>query len=61
MTNSEIAVEAAALDRVQAAELILLPKNSNEEGATAWLRDNGFDVPDFPGRSLHPNQRRSYL
>jgi hypothetical protein len=44
-------IEAAA--RVKAAETILLPKNSNEEGATQWLRDAGFDVPDFPGRSLH--------
>jgi len=41
------------IERVKAAGTILLPKNSNEEGATAWLRANGIDVPDFPGRSLH--------
>lgn len=48
--------EADAIDRVKAAEVILLPKNSNEEGATQWLRDRDFDVPDFPGRSLHPEE-----
>lgn len=42
-----------AIARAKAAETILLPKNSNEEGATQWLRESGFDVPDFPGRSLH--------
>lgn len=56
MLGYETTIETAAINRVKAAELILLPKNSNEEGATQWLRDNGFDVPDFPGRSLHPNQ-----
>lgn len=48
--------ETGPLDRVKAADTILLPKNSNEEGATAWLRANGFDVPDFPGRSLHAEE-----
>jgi len=46
------------VDRVKAASSVLLPKNSNEEGATGWLRNNGFDVPDFPGRSLHRTERR---
>lgn len=45
-----------SIERVKAADTILLPKNSNEEGATAWLRANGIDVPDFPGRSLHAGQ-----
>lgn len=45
--------EISPLERVKAAETILLPKNSNEEGAIAWLRTNDIDVPDFPGRSLH--------
>lgn len=43
-----------SIERIKAADTILLPKNSNEEGATAWLRANGIDVPDFPRRSLHP-------
>ena len=47
----ELNLEATA--RVRSAETILLPKNSNEEGATQWLRVNGFDVPNFPGRSVH--------
>jgi len=51
-----LAVNIEATARVRAAETVLLPKNSNEEGATKWLRDNGFDVPDFPGRSLHPEK-----
>lgn len=55
-TTETIGTENAALERIAAAELILLPKNSNEEGATRWLREMGFDVPDFPGRSLHPDQ-----
>jgi hypothetical protein len=51
----------AAIRRVKDAEVILLPKNSNEEGATAWLQANGFDVPDFPGRSVHRAKRRPDL
>lgn len=57
MTNSEsldLNIEATA--RIRAAETILLPKNSNEEGAVKWLREVGFDVPDFSGRSLHPEE-----
>lgn len=50
----DLNIEATA--RVRAAETILLPKNSNEGGAVNWLRNTGFDVPDFPGRSLHPEE-----
>lgn len=43
----------AAIQRVNGATTILLPKNSNEEGATGWLQNvAGIEVPVFPGRQL---------
>lgn len=38
------------IEMVRNASTILLPKNRNQGLAVAWLRINGFDVPDFPGK-----------